>query len=79
MKANTITSLIIPVEGIDRVTNFDPMVLGVADETDDDLRQRAKQALKGLGAMYGLCFAADSAREGARYQRPDHGPHVPVR
>jgi len=47
--ANTITNLIVPIEGIERVTNFDPTVLGAADESDDDLRIRAKAALKGLG------------------------------
>jgi hypothetical protein len=47
--AHTITSLIIPIEGIDRVTNFDPTVLGGADESDEDLRARAKAVLRGLG------------------------------
>jgi hypothetical protein len=61
--ANTITSLIIPIEGIDRITNFDPTVLGGADETDDDLRERAKAALRGLGqcTIDGLQMAAREA------------------
>lgn len=47
--ANTITNLIFPIEGIDRVTNFDPTVLGGADESDVDLRARTKAVLRGLG------------------------------
>ena len=47
--AHTINNLIIPIEGIERVTNFDPTVLGGADESDDDLRTRAKARLRGLG------------------------------
>ncbi len=49
VEAHTITSLIIPIEGIERVTNFDPTVLGADDETDEELRQRAKAVLRGLG------------------------------
>jgi hypothetical protein len=49
VEATTITSMVIPIEGIDRITNFDPTVLGQADETDEDLRVRAKAALRGLG------------------------------
>jgi len=47
--ANTITSIIIPIEGIDRLTNFDPTVFGGPNESDADLRARAKAVLRGLG------------------------------
>jgi hypothetical protein len=62
--ANTITTLIFPIEGIDRVTNFDPTALGAADETDEELRERAKSALRGLGqcTIDGLIQAAREAR-----------------
>jgi hypothetical protein len=62
--ANTITSLIIPIEGIERVNNFDPTVLGSADETDEELRLRAKAALRGLGqcTVDALMMAAREAR-----------------
>ena len=62
--ANTITTLIFPIEGIDRVTNFDPTVLGAGDESDEDLRKRAKAALRGLGqcTVDGLLQAAREAR-----------------
>lgn len=47
--ARAISTLIFPIEGIERVVNFDPLVLGGADESDEDLRRRAKAALRGLG------------------------------
>jgi Baseplate J-like protein len=47
--ANSITSLAQAITGIDHVTNFDPTILGSADETDDQLRARAKAVLRGLG------------------------------
>jgi hypothetical protein len=46
--ANVITSLALSITGIDHVTNFDPTILGSADETDDQLRLRAKAVLRGL-------------------------------
>jgi hypothetical protein len=62
--AHTVTSLIIPIAGIERVTNFDPMALGAADETDDELRRRAKRVLRGLGqcTVDALQLAALEAR-----------------
>lgn len=47
--ANAITSLAQTITGIDHVTNLDPTILGGADETDDQLRARAKAVLRGLG------------------------------
>ncbi len=49
VKANTITTLAQPIAGILRVTNFDATVLGSEDETDEQLRIRAKAALRGAG------------------------------
>lgn len=48
-KAGEITTLAQPITGIARVTNLDATVLGAKDETDDELRARAKAALQGLG------------------------------
>ncbi|HWQ15637.1 MAG TPA: baseplate J/gp47 family protein [Roseiflexaceae bacterium] len=47
--ARAITQTIFPIEGIERVVNFDPLALGGADETDEELRVRAKAALRALG------------------------------
>jgi hypothetical protein len=47
--AKTITNFIIPIEGIGELTNFDPTVLGADDETDEELRARAKAVLRALG------------------------------
>jgi hypothetical protein len=37
------------IAGISRVTNFDPTTLAAEDESDEDLRLRAKAAIRGLG------------------------------
>lgn len=47
--AGAISQLMQPIEGITRVTNFDPTFLGAEDETDEELRLRAKAALRALG------------------------------
>lgn len=47
--AGAITTLLQPIAGISRVTNFDATALGVEDETDDELRARAKAALRASG------------------------------
>jgi hypothetical protein len=47
--AGDISKLVQVLSGINRVTNFDATVLGAKDESDDDLRSRAKAALQGLG------------------------------
>ncbi len=49
VKANAITTLAQPIAGISRVNNFDATVLASEDETDEQLRARAKAALRGAG------------------------------
>lgn len=44
-----ITTLAQPIAGIAKITNFEPTFLGAEGETDDQLRARAKAALRGLG------------------------------
>lgn len=45
----TITEISRIIAGINRVTNFDATYLGAEDESDEDLRARAKAKLKALG------------------------------
>ncbi len=45
----TITTLAQAIAGIAKVTNFDATVLGANEESDDDLRARAKAVLQSLG------------------------------
>ena len=47
--AGLINSPVVPTTGISRVTNFDPTVLGEKDETDEELRARAKASVRSLG------------------------------
>ena len=47
--AGLINTLIQPITGISRVANFDETVLGETDETDDELRARAREVLRSLG------------------------------
>jgi hypothetical protein len=47
--AGAISAMILPLAGIARVTNFDPTLRAAADETDDELRARARAALRALG------------------------------
>lgn len=47
--AGAITQMVQPIAGIARVTNFDATFLGAEDESDADLRARAKAALRSLG------------------------------
>ena len=47
--AGAISQLLQPIVGITRVTNFDATFLGTDDETDAELRLRAKAALRSLG------------------------------
>jgi hypothetical protein len=44
-----IDTLLAPIEGIDRVVNFEPTILSAEDETDIELRSRAKAVLRALG------------------------------
>jgi hypothetical protein len=48
VEANTITQLSQPVAGVDRVANFDRTRRAAQDESDDELRKRAKAKLRGL-------------------------------
>jgi hypothetical protein len=45
VEAGSITLLVLPIAGIDRVTNFDATALGSQDESDSELRARARAAL----------------------------------
>lgn len=49
VKAGAITRLSQSITGISRVTNFEDTLLGAEDETDEQLRARAKAALRALG------------------------------
>lgn len=44
-----ITVLVQPIEGIDRITNLEPTILSAEDETDEQLRGRARARLRSLG------------------------------
>ena len=46
---DTIKTMVQPIAGIDRVNNFEPTALAAEDETDEQLRLRAKAALRSLG------------------------------
>lgn len=48
-KSGAITTLASPITGVTRVTNFEDTVLGTEDESDEELRARAKAVLRGLG------------------------------
>ncbi len=47
--AGEITVMIQPLAGISRVTNLDPTIRAAEDETDEELRLRAKAVLRALG------------------------------
>jgi hypothetical protein len=47
--AGAISVMAQPMAGVDRVSNLDPTIRAAADETDDELRLRAKAALRALG------------------------------
>ncbi len=49
VEAGKITTLAQPIAGIARVTNFEATFLGARDETDEELRARAKAVLRALG------------------------------
>ncbi len=49
VKAGEITTPLQVITGISRVTNFDPTEVAAEDENDEDLRLRAKAAIRGLG------------------------------
>ncbi|GAB4373062.1 MAG: hypothetical protein Kow0042_16750 [Calditrichia bacterium] len=47
--AGTITNMVQPIAGITRVNNFEATFLGAEDETDEQLRGRARAVLRSLG------------------------------
>ncbi|MHB1063835.1 MAG: baseplate J/gp47 family protein [Georgenia sp.] len=47
--AGAISQMSQPVAGIEHVSNLDPTIRAAADETDEELRARAKAALRALG------------------------------
>jgi hypothetical protein len=47
--SGTITEMIQPLAGISRITNLDPTIRAAEDETDEELRLRARAALRSLG------------------------------
>ncbi|WP_163541342.1 baseplate J/gp47 family protein [Occultella kanbiaonis] len=47
--AGAISEMTQPIAGIENVSNLDPTIRAAADETDDELRTRAKAALRSLG------------------------------
>ncbi|WP_020392173.1 baseplate J/gp47 family protein [Kribbella catacumbae] len=49
VEAGVINEMTQQVGGIERVTNLDPTIRAAADETDDELRDRARAALAALG------------------------------
>lgn len=62
--AGKITTVLQVIEGIDRVSNFEPTFLAAQDETDEELRLRAKAALRGLskGTIIALLRVASENR-----------------
>jgi hypothetical protein len=47
--AGEITAMVQPLAGIARITNLDPTIRAAEDETDEELRLRAKAVLRSLG------------------------------
>lgn len=75
--AGTITEQSQPVGGIERVSNLDATLRAAADETDDELRTRAKAVLRGLGKA--TLAALDRAiREGRGTPVEFFDPNGPV-
>lgn len=64
VEAGAITEMPSPIMGLDRVNNFEPTVLGAEAETDEELRIRAKSALRAAGK--GTVEALRSAALGQR-------------
>jgi len=61
--AGAINAMVLNIAGIERVSNVDATALGAADETDDELRERAKAALQRLGkaTINALIYAVKNA------------------
>jgi hypothetical protein len=63
--AGAITTLVRPLEGIGHVTNAEPTLFGAPDETDAQLRDRARTALRALGSATTAALKAAVERERA--------------
>jgi len=63
--AGTITVLAQAIDGIASLTNLDPTVLGSGDEIDEDLRLRARAALRASGKATLAALATAVFQEGA--------------
>jgi Baseplate J-like protein len=63
--AGAITTLVRPIEGIERVRNAEPTLFGAPDETDAQLRDRARAALRALGSATVAALVAAVERERA--------------
>jgi hypothetical protein len=66
-KTGEINALTQPITGIASVTNFDPTSLRTDDETDEELRARAKVALRGLGKATLAALKFVIQKEGAEF------------
>jgi hypothetical protein len=64
VEAGKITALLQIIEGIERVNNFEPTLQAAEDETDEELRLRAKAALQSIskGTIAALLRAAAENR-----------------
>ena len=64
VEAGKITTVLQVINGIDRVSNFEPTFLAAQDETDAELQLRAKAALRGIskGTINALLRAASENR-----------------
>lgn len=63
--AGAISTLERPLEGIDRATNAEPTLFGAPDETDAQLRDRARTALRAMGSATTAALKAAVERERA--------------
>lgn len=77
--ANEITQLLQPIAGIDRIANLDPTRRPASDETDEELRKRAKAKLRGLNlcTVAALLRAASEARAEVEIRDPQFPPDQP--
>lgn len=79
--AGKITTLAAPIAGIARVSNFEPTFLGAKDESDEELRARARAELRALGK--GTLAALDRVIRAGRaepveFSDPNSPPDKPV-
>jgi phage-related baseplate assembly protein len=80
--ANKITQILLPIAGIERVTNLDPTQKATADESDEALRRRAKARLRGLNlcTLAAIEQAARQARaQDVEIRDPQYPPDDPAK